>query len=311
MNVTVRRILSVVGGVVIGLLFYVWVLNILGWTPSSSGAGTVFIIFLVIGIIIGLVFEKATRASYYAKMKKLPAGANNPLGRAVATAWMGRGAYIAAGLYLVYKIGILMALFVLGFGITPAIRLQLMAEAVGEAILFVVSLWLYLKWRSQTSSHVKKAALFFLIIFAILAVADAIALVILKPNLGVAQIPILGSSGYQTVPLTNFKKVSIADLDGYSGPVPYFVEIEGTIANPSIPDTVGMFSVTDVSDQTVYVIEMDQGTTTANLQAGGTITIYGAIQSAGTPPISASNPALITVKACAPSGTSTPEFYCG
>ena len=311
MNVTVRRILCVVGGIVLGFLFYSWTLDILSWTPSSSGAGTVFIFFLIIGIIIGLIFEKATRASYYAKMGKLPPGARNPLGRAVATAWMGRGAYIAAGLYILYKIGILIALFALGFGITPAIRLQLISEAIGELILFIVSLWLYLKWRSHASSHVKKAALFFLIFFAILAVADVTALVTLKPNLGVAQIPINGSSGYQTVPLTNFKKVSIADLDGYSGPVPYFVEIDGTIVNPSIPDTVGMFSVTDASGQTLYVIEMDQGTTTANLQTGGTITIYGAVQSAGTPPISASNPALISVKECGSSGTSTPEFYCG
>jgi hypothetical protein len=311
MNVTVRRILCVVGGIVLGFLFYSWTLDILSWTPSSSGAGTVFIFFLIIGIIIGLIFEKATRASYYAKMGKLPPGARNPLGRAVATAWMGRGAYIAAGLYILYKIGILIALFALGFGITPAIRLQLISEAIGELILFIVSLWLYLKWRSHANSHVKKAALFFLIFFAILTVADVTALVILKPNLGIAQIPINGSSGYQAVPLASFNKISIAALNEYNGSVPYFVEINGTIANPSIPDTKGMFSVTDASGQTAYVIEMNQGTTTVNLQAGGTITIYGAIQDVGTPPISASSSQLIDVKACAPSGTSTPEFYCG
>lgn len=312
-SVNVRKIMGAFGGLILGCLFAIFALNLLNWTAANSSQGArtgLIVVFIILGVLAGLIFEKRTRAYYYKKMEGLPPGENNPLGRAFATGQTGKGMYIAAIIYIFYKFAILAGLFLTGTGITSTIRYQLIFEAIFEAVLFFVSLRLYIKWRDGASSGLKKITLVAMILFAIIALGDVTALIVLKPFVSTALVPVDGSSAYQAIPLTSFQKTPIASLNGYQSSTSYFIEIDGTIDEPSIPDTANMFSVTDQSGGKAYVSELNQGTTTFSPQMGDTITIYGVIWG-NSGPISPSSSALIEVKACAPSGISAPEFFCG
>jgi len=306
-----RQVMGMLAGLILGLFASFWVLNFLNWTPDNSSLGArlgTIILFGTIGIIAGLIFEKSTRAHYQAAMAKNLA-LKQRTEKAVGTHF--KLGYIVGGLYLLYRIAGYYALFALGYGLSSTTHLELVLEAIGEGVIALVFFWLYAKREKNTGlSNIKRTFLCYCIFFLILAVVDCIALLVSKPASPEAQVPIPGSSNYQLVPLTDFAKVLIGDLDGYQGKIPYFIEVDGTIDQTSIPGTEGIFSVRDSGGRVAYIDELGLGTTMPVLQTGATITIYGSIQTIR-PAISASNPALIYVKGCGPSSGGASDFICG
>jgi hypothetical protein len=174
-----RTVFAIIG---FGILYFVF--GLLNGIISNYSVGlqlSLLIIFVAVGIAIGLAWEKSTQAGYLAKVT------SNPVSQARANTY--RTVFIVGVIigviYLLYNIFGVYELSALGIGYASVDLFQLIPAIFFDVILAGVFLWLYREREQeniQSASVLKNIFLAFSIFYFVTAVLNVVTFIVARPN---------------------------------------------------------------------------------------------------------------------------------
>jgi len=182
-SIRARKAMLAGAGVIVGFLASFFVLNIFNLAPDNSDVVVrvgVMALFVVVGAIAGLVFEKSTRARYFTKIESNPQlqqKIENAYARNFKIAW------VISGIYLLWNIWNVYHFFVLGAVLSPTAHLQLILELIFNIAIVLVSLWVFFERGQQAStSKTKKFFTLGIVFFSISALINGAGFLFLKSS---------------------------------------------------------------------------------------------------------------------------------